>query len=123
MDARRPVELISEAEDKVARLEKDLRKMEAFSSAQDDLFLAASNEITALHDALKARTAERDALAAERTGLYSIAEVGELLANRDQHIAKLNTLLAQRPAPVPDTPKPVHDFTRVAGGDRRMLGG
>jgi hypothetical protein len=46
----------------------------------------------------------------------------DLLAARDARIRELDDLLAQRPEPVPDTPKPVHDFTRVEGGDRRMLG-
>jgi hypothetical protein len=113
MDAHRPVELISKAEDALRR------------------------ENARLYDALKARTDERDTWGSIATTYGN--RIGELesyshamavaydehkaqLAARDARIRELDDLLAQRPAPVPDTPKPAHDFTRVEGGDRRMLG-
>lgn len=54
------------------------------------------------------------------------SDIHGLIRERDgmaDEIARLRDLLAQRPAPVPDTTKPAHDFTRVNGGDRRRLGG
>lgn len=60
--------------------------------------------------------------------LVSEAEdrVVTLLRERDElrlELGRLHDLLAQRPAPVPDTPKPAADFTRDFGGDRRRMGG
>ncbi len=45
-----------------------------------------------------------------------------VLAARDARIAELDTLLAQRPAPVPDTTKPATNPFRDFTGDRRRIG-
>ncbi len=98
----------------------------------------ASAEIARLHDELKALTDERDVMRDEM-GTQAMRMVSLLnsatmmndaiktlearVAAREARICELDDLLAQRPESVPDTPKPVHDFTRVEGGDRRRVGG
>jgi hypothetical protein len=51
-----------------------------------------------------------------------VARLTLTLEAKDARIAELDTLLAQRPAPVPDTPKPAHDPFREFSRDRRMIG-
>jgi hypothetical protein len=106
MDAHRPVEFISDA-----------------TILMRDTIEAIRALNTTLHDELKARTDERDAALAlieANTDVFEMMDDQRLAL--EARIRELDDLLAQRPAPVPDTPKPVHDFTRVEGGDRRMLG-
>ncbi len=87
MHAVAPVELITNAEEHLAR------------------------ENTRLHDALKIRTDGWNEAAAEIDRLREII------------MGLYDLMTAQRPAPVPDTPKPTHDWTRVVSGDRRRIGG
>ena len=113
MHAAAPVELVSEAEEKVATLRLSLQ----VSEEKYDLLC---QENTRLHDELKSRTDERDAALTIR-----FERVTTLLRERDElrlELSRLHDLLAQRPAPVPDTPKCQHDWTRVESGDRRMGG-
>ena len=87
-------------------------------------------ENTRLRDELKARTDERDDWRSEALStrpkltdlLVETAMLCDELAARDARIAELDTLLAERAVPVPDTPKPAHDWTRVDEGDRRRIG-
>ncbi len=103
---------------------------ERLSVKYDDLMsktIERNCEIAKLHDALKVRTDERDAaLAVMKTMTDNQVLQQEImvafLAAKDARIAELDTLLAQRPAPVPDTPKPAHDWTRLPPRSHEWLG-
>jgi uncharacterized small protein (DUF1192 family) len=173
MDAHRPVELISEAEERIAWLERECKRLADGPPTQHppefvakvlmdregrhdpmelarltevircarldgrklarDHVAALEAEIARLHDELNARTDERDEAIADAVGrlaadgavevlLDEANALRSLLAARDARIRELDDILAQRPAPVPDTPKPVHDFTRPPSTDRRRMG-
>jgi hypothetical protein len=129
MHATAPVEFCPEQW--IAELQDELTQ--AWTEAYDEQskVIALQAENTRLHAALKARTEERDEASEKVVEFYEqntrINEqnwrIIKMLRVRDAEIMRLRDLLAQRPAPVPDAPKPVHDFTRAEGGDRRRVGG
>jgi hypothetical protein len=131
--------------------EREMWKHEALSIRPErtDLLVevATLRDTIAARDAqLAAMTDERDEAIADAVAATYESRIKELESERDAALAlieantdvfemmddqrlalevrirELDDLLAQRPAPVPDPPKPVHDFTRVDGGDRRRLG-
>jgi len=93
------------------------------ATTQGEINRELNAENTRLHDALKVVTDERDAARASvqdeyRNAMSLACEINALRAE----CARLHGLLAPRPAPVPETPRPAHDWTRVDDGDRRRMG-
>lgn len=117
-DERDALELLSASQDRA--LSGQLRLVDVLADERDAALAF-----------LRKRTLAAQATDGEYQALESHADAQkELLAlsratiaARDARIAELDTLLAQRPAPVPDTPRPAHDWMCVTEGDRRRMGG
>lgn len=102
---------------------KTIGKVMAERDAARMCVTSLENRVKELESYSHGLAAEHDRLTLETASRFSTAEVNALLAARDARIAELDTMLAQRPAPVPVTPAPGHDPFREHETDRRRIGG